>query len=209
MMTLLTVLSLIASQSSAAEKTFVVDDPGGRNMVKFESKAPLEQVIGTSSKITGTISFDPQEVIKTAKGDLVVDLTSLKTGISLRDEHLQSADYLNVVQYPKATLTILSVESDDRKSINPGQTVPVTAKGQLNLHGVEKEVTITGTVSYLSEIPEMVKMGYPGDLLNVDASFKINLSDFCIQRPQFLMLKLSEEIIVSVNFTATTGRAKN
>lgn len=190
----------------AQVKVFIIDDPGGRNTAKFESKAPLEQVIGTTNAVTGVISFDPNDVINTAKGEITVDVSTLKTGIALRDQHMRSKDYLDTDQFPKATLKITNVSSGDRTSINIGETLPVAAKGILSLRGVEKEIEVTGTVGYFSEVKELASYGYPGDMINVDASFKIKLSDFNIKRPQFLFLKLSEDITVSVNFTATTGR---
>ncbi len=187
-------------------KNFIIDDPGGRNTAKFESKAPLEQVVGTTNAVTGFIAFDPDDVIKTAKGEITVDVSTLKTGIALRDEHMRSKDYLDTSQFPKSILKIVEVRSGDRTSIKIGETLPVVAKGVLSLHGVEREIEVTGTVGYFAEVKELASYGYPGEMINVDASFKIKLSDFDIKRPQFLFLKLSEDILVSVNFTATTGR---
>lgn len=41
-----------------------------------------------------------------ASGALVIDTASIQTGIGRRDEHLRSADYFLVEQYPQMTFTV-------------------------------------------------------------------------------------------------------
>jgi len=43
-------------------KMFSVNDD--RNVLTFESKAPLEKIVGTTSKITGKIHADPKDITK-------------------------------------------------------------------------------------------------------------------------------------------------
>ncbi len=190
----------------AAEKRFIVDDPGGRNVARFESKAPLENIVGTTSAITGWVSFDPADLSNNYAAEITVDLATLKTGIDMRDGHLRSDKYLDTDKYPKATLKITKIDLAGRNTIKPGETTAIKASGLFTIHGVTKPVDITAKVGYFPENKELGPMGYPGEMLNVDGSFVVKLADFNIQRPQLLILKLSEEVTVSVNFTATTGR---
>ena len=48
-----------------------------------------------------------------------------------------------------------------------------------------------------------------GDLLKIDGSFSLKLSDFQIKVPQFLLMKLSEEIEIEISMLATTVPPKN
>ena len=77
---------------------FVVNDPAGRNKVTFRSKAPLEDIVGTSNQITGYLVFDPNNPQQGGRGELTVPVASINTGIPLRDEHLQSADWLDAAR---------------------------------------------------------------------------------------------------------------
>ena len=47
-----------------------------------------------------------------------------------------------------------------------------------------------------------------GDLLKIDGNFSLKLSDFKIKVPQFLVLKLSEEIQIEISILATTVAPK-
>lgn len=68
-----------------------------------------------------------------------IDLSSLVTDSPQLDEHLKSADFFNVAQYPKATFTSTSLTPAPAGS--PAGTTHLL-KGTLDLHGVQKEVSI-------------------------------------------------------------------
>ena len=77
------------------------------------------------------------------------------------------------------------------------------------MHGVEKRITLKGVkVTYLKGSKEL-EAGYMfGDLLKIDGNFSLKLSDFKIKVPQFLVLKLSEEIQIEISILATTVAPK-
>jgi polyisoprenoid-binding protein YceI len=198
--------SLFAVIVHAVEKRFIIDDPGGRNIARYESKAPLESVVGTTNKVTGYVAFDPDNAGKGYVAEIAVDLTSLDSGIEMRDKYMRSESYLDTEKYPIATLKITRVELGEKNSIKPGETVAVKATGLFSIHGVTKPVEVDARIGYFSEVAELSQRGYPGDLLNVDANFNIKFQDFGIQRPQFMVLRLADQVTVTTNFTAATGR---
>ena len=120
--TMLSLLAVMMIHSSAQAQSnpcnpcskkgtmFHVQDPMGRNSVTFKSAAPLEDITGTSNKITGYISFDPNNPDKGGHGKLTVPVASLNTGIPMRDEHLQGAEWLDAGTYPEITLEITKVK---------------------------------------------------------------------------------------------------
>ena len=83
------------------------------------------------------------------------------------------------------------------------------AEGLLKLHGVEKRITIKRVkITYLKGSKEL-EAGYMfGDLLKIDGNFSLKLNDFKIKVPQFLVLKLSEEIQIEISILATTVAPK-
>ena len=132
----------------------------------------------------------------------------------MRDEHLRE-QYLETKKFPKAILTIekiIKVEEKERKTpqkLENGKSAYVDAEGLLKLHGVEKRITLKGVkVTYLKGSKELEAGHMFGDLLKIDGNFSLKLSDFKIKVPQFLVLKLSEEIQIEISILATTVAPK-
>ncbi len=208
-----TLLVNISADHHQSKVTFHIYD--SKDLFQFKSKAPLETIVGTTSQITGKTIVDPDDITKNLKASFEIDLASIKTGITMRDEHLRE-QYLETEKFPKATLTIsniVKVEGDDRKTpqkLESGKSAYVNAEGILALHGVEKNLQLKRVkVTYLKGSKEL-EAGYMfGDLLKIDGSFSLKLSDFQIKVPQFLLMKLSEEIEIEISMLATTVPPKN
>lgn len=185
-------------------KYFGIDDPRGRDVLTFDSKAPLEKIVGTTSKITGHIQVNPKDITKGLKAAFALDLASLKTGIDKRDEHMRD-NFLETAKYPTAMLTIDKVTKASDKMLVDGKTLMVDAEGTLSLHGVKNTVQLKDiTVTYFDE-SEATKGRLPGDLLIINGGFSLNLPDYSIEVPQFIFLKLAETIKVSVDLAGSTA----
>ena len=190
-------------------KHFGIDDPRGRDVLTFDSKAPLEKIVGTTSKVTGSVQVNPKDITKGLKASFALDLASLKTGIDTRDEHMRD-NFLETAKYPTAMLTIDKVTRASDNMLMDGKTLTVDAEGTLLLHGVKNTVQLKDiTITYFDE-SEATKGRLPGDLLIINGDFSLNLPDYNIEVPQFIFLKLAETIKVSVDLagsTATVGVA--
>ena len=185
-------------------KHFGIDDPRGRDVLTFDSKAPLEKIVGTTSKITGSVQVNPKDITKGLKASFVLDLASLKTGIDKRDEHMRD-NFLETAKYPKAMLTIDKVTKASDNMLMDGKTLTVDAEGTLSLHGAKNAVHLKDiTVTYFDE-SEATKGRLPGDLLIINGGFSLNLPDYNIEIPQFIFLKLAETIKVSVDLAGSTA----
>lgn len=189
---------------------FYVDDPMERNTVTFKSEAPLEDIVGTTSQITGYLVFDPDNPTQGGRGELRVAVGSLNTGIPLRDEHLRSADWLDAERYPHAILTITDVQQVKKvKSSRDFQTYDVLLIGEFSLHGKTRQLEIPGRLTYLKESPE-TRQKMEGDLLAVRASFSVDLADFGVTGPRgagLIGTKVGGRIEVEVSFVGSTGQA--
>jgi polyisoprenoid-binding protein YceI len=93
----------------------------------------LGTTVGRFTKFEGNIDIDrdhPEKSSVMAK----IDVPSINTGITKRDDHLRSADFFNVAKYPEITFKSHAVK---RTGGNSGDIV-----GDLTMHGVTKPITL-------------------------------------------------------------------
>jgi polyisoprenoid-binding protein YceI len=95
----------------------------------------LSTVRGSFGQLSGTISEDNGTV---QGAEATIDIASITTNQEARDNHLRSADFFDVEQYPTAHFKLLKA---DRK----GDEITVT--GDLSIRGVTKSVTLKGEVA--------------------------------------------------------------
>jgi polyisoprenoid-binding protein YceI len=184
--------------STTGEQTFNFEDK--RNQATFFSTTPLEDVTGISNAVSGKVSFDVSD-IKTLKGSISIPVASLDTGIELRNEHLVSANWMDAESYPNITFNIKSV-SDVKVEADNKLSAKVT--GDFTAHGVTKEVVANATITYLVE-SEQTKQRAPGDLLGVQASFNVNLSDYDIEN-MLIGQKVAEEVKIDISMVGSNAK---
>jgi len=166
----------------------------------FFSSTPLEDVTGLSNDVKGSITFDVGDV-STLKGSISISTASLKTGIDLRDGHLQSENWLDAESYPEITFVIKNVSNV--KSLEDNK-LEVKVVGDFTTHGVTKEVIADITMTYLDE-SEQTKKKAPGDLLGVEAKFSIILSDYEVDN-MVLGSKVSDSIEITVTMVGSNAK---
>ena len=110
---------LVPGLASAQVRTFRVES-GSR--ATFVSEAPLETINGVTSRVTGELRVNTASLGSTT-GTFTIPTNSLRTGIDLRDEHLQSSTWLDASANPNITFEITRVEG--ATSIAANQTVNV------------------------------------------------------------------------------------
>jgi polyisoprenoid-binding protein YceI len=179
--------------AAAQAQTFKVDD-GGENKIQFVSDAPLEKFTGTSGKLSGEIKVDPNKPADT-KAELKVPVSSIKTGIELRDEHLQKDNWLDAKKYPDIKFVITKVTGVEK--LKPNEAVDATVSGKFTMHGVTKDVTATAKVRWTPAA------GGKPDTLRVQASFPVKLEDHKVTIPSIVALKVAPEIKVNVELRAS------
>jgi polyisoprenoid-binding protein YceI len=94
-----------------------------------------------------------------------IDLASIDTGHEMRDNHLRSADYLEIDTYPT-----MSYRSTGIRPAGDGLTID----GELTLHGVTRQVPLAVEVSGFGPDP------WGGQRAGFSATAEINRSDFGI-----------------------------
>ena len=210
MVLLLLSTALMAQDQMTGSKDgmkFIVNDPGKRDNVTFKSYAPLEDIIGYSNEISGYLVFDPSNPTKVGQGELTVPVKSLDTGIPVRNEHLQSAGWLNAEKYPNITLKINSIKNiREIKGTLESATYDLTVLGDFTLMGKTNAVEFPARVTYLKGT-DATKAKMPGDLLAARASFSITLKDYGITGPEGMNIigsKIGESIEIEVSIMGST-----
>ena len=186
---------------------FYIADPMARNAVSFASRAPLEDIIGTTNQIVGYVVFDPTNPTKGVRGQLNVAVASLATGIPLRDEHLHGGEWLGAKCFPEISFRIENVKNV--KVVNEtgsSKTYEMLVIGAFSLHGKTKQVEVPARMTYLPE-SELTRQKMAGDLVAGRTSFNVALKDFGIKGFEGVVgSKVSETISVEVSFIATNKK---
>jgi polyisoprenoid-binding protein YceI len=193
------------TSASTNSLRFEIQNPNGRNNVTFYSNAPLEDITGTSSEMSGYILYDPDNPHERAHGTITVPVASLNTGIPLRDEHLRSRDWLHADKFREITLEIQAIRKlTEVKSGDGFMTYDLVVVGDLSIHGKTRRMEVPGRLTYL-EGSSRSQAATAGDLLAVRAEFEVVLEDFEISGPRgrgIIGSKVGDTIRVEVNFRA-------
>jgi polyisoprenoid-binding protein YceI len=88
---------------------------------------------GRFDKVSGKITLD--RAGKTGTADVIIDVSSLSTGVAKLDDHLKSEDFFNAAKYP--TLTFRA-----SKIVFNGDA-PGSVPGEFTMLGVTKPATLT------------------------------------------------------------------
>jgi polyisoprenoid-binding protein YceI len=104
---------------------------GENYSVKFDGGDPSGEFKG----LKGTINFDPAN-LGASNFDVSIDVATINTGNGMKNTHAVSDKWLDAAKYPLIKFT--------SKSISKTAT-GYEAKGTLEMHGVQKEITLPFT----------------------------------------------------------------
>ena len=167
----------IPAAAAAAPETYVVDPV--HSFTHFTvSHLGMSTIGGRFDRMSGKIVLD--RAAKSGEVDIAVDAASINTGDAKheagswaaknygprsRDEHLRTADFFNVAEYPQVNYksTKLHFNGDTLESVD----------GTLTLLGVSKPVKLTVTAYRCAPNPFTKK-----DMCGADAVAQIKRSDF-------------------------------
>ena len=183
----LAVMTLFFALSRAESRNFRVAEKESR--VLFQSEARLETFNGVAEKVRGAIALDPDD-LRNASGSVRVDVRSMKTGIKLRDEHLQSSNWLDAERYPEIVFMLDRIVGAQRL-VDKGE-VNLRLEGKFSLHGITKPMTVDAKARYDASKNEVVFM----------TRFKVKLEDYGISIPTLVALKVAREITVRATIVA-------
>jgi len=124
----------------------------------------ITNVRGGFRSVQGTVVYDPENLNQSSV-EVVIDAKSIDTREADRDAHLKSADFLDAEKYPTITFKSKTITADDDGELR--------LKGDLNIHGVTKEVVLK------VERPSAEQKDPYGNVrIGASATTKIKRSDF-------------------------------
>lgn len=150
----------------------------GSVVMEAVGRPAMVKIKGTGEGPQGSLTIKEGKV----SGEITFSLSTLKTGIDLRDEHMKNK-YLEIDKHPKATLTLKDVQLPKTWSKEKPQVAEVPFKGELTLHGEKKSVEGTFEVTSGKELK---------------AKMEIKISDFKIAVPSYLGITVADTVKVQI-----------
>ena len=197
-------LVLAGSLDAGAQtvREFKIDDAWGRDVVEFRTTAPLEEIVGTTNELTGAVRIDPSAIRGSGtQATFVVDLTTIKTGIAMRDGAVHKA--LGAPDHSTANFKVLRVKSASADALSPNAPVQIVAEGSFELHGITKTFDVPATLTYVPKGGPFSKMR-PGNFVRITSAFDIRLEDFQVdRRGPVLVLQVGETAHVTLSAIAS------
>lgn len=178
-------LVLAGSTATASEDTWLVQQGDVRVICPMTIGGSFD---AKTKALSGSISARG-DALPDLDGSLAVDLSTLDTGIDLRNQHLRET-YLEVGNGPGFDMATLS-------QVRVTGFQPDAPKGKrsftglLTLHGVTQAVS--GTAHF-----QQTTTG-----LRVSASFPVVLADYRIRKPRYLGIGVKDAVQIEVVFAAS------
>ncbi len=159
----------------------------GYRVVEQLASVGANTAVGRTPTVRGSMTVAGTQI---SDATIEADLTALQSDDQRRDGQLRQHG-LETSQFPTATFK-LSSPIDLGTVPTDGQEVSVTAKGQLTLHGVTKDV----------EIPLKAKLS--GDVVAVTGSLPIVFADYGIVAPSsFIVLSIEDHGVMELQLFFT------
>jgi len=130
---LATALSAVLTIPAAAATSTWQIDPAHTAAGFAVKHLMISTVRGQFKGITGTITWDDQDITKSTV-DVTIDSTTVDTSEPMRDKDLKSEKFFDVAKYPTITFKSKKVEA-----VSAGK---LKITGDLTIHGVTKEAVL-------------------------------------------------------------------
>ena len=125
------ILALAAPLAMAQYSTWASDPP--HSEVDFSIRhGGVSNVHGRFGSVAATLVYNEADVTKSTV-TATIDVSTVDTGVALRDTDLKTDNFLDVAKFPTATFTSTSVVKNGNK---------LTVSGNFTLHGVTKPVVL-------------------------------------------------------------------
>ena len=145
--------------------TWTID--ASHSLVEFSAKhMMITTVKGRIADVRGTLTIDESRP-EASSVEVEFDAASIDTRADQRDQHLRSADFLDVERFPKITFRSRRVEG---AAATEGATFRIV--GDLTIRGTTREVTLDATYEGAGRDP------WGGDRISFSATTKIDRRDF-------------------------------
>ncbi len=152
--------------------------------------AGLIETVGRTRAVKGDFQFNISgDQVTVAGGSIVVDLTTLASDDSRRDQRIRT-QYLESSQYPLAEFAPTAIKNFPAGAAE-GQDVPFQLLGDLTIRNITQPATFNVTAKL------------EGNALSGTARTTLLMTDFGFEPPNIAnILKVADEFVVTIDFTA-------
>jgi polyisoprenoid-binding protein YceI len=173
--------TLYRIDASRSEASYTVDET-------FFDARGLVTVVGTTNAVAGDILFDPANPPASQIGEIVVDVSQLRTDEPSRDNAIRRA-YLESMRYPLATFRNATL-TDMPAQWTEGTPLTFKMAGDLTVREVTRSV--------VWDVQATVTSGE----LTASATTAIHLSDFGISPPSLSILRVEDDMVLRLDIVA-------
>lgn len=183
-MTMLPLIVLFSTATLAAPETYTIDE--NHTLPRFSySHFGYSTQLSRFDKTSGKIIIDRQA--KSGSVEVTIDTTSVNTGSTLFNEHIQGEDFLDTAKYPTATFISNKFKFKHDKL--------VSVDGNLTLKGISKPVTLNVTSFHCMPHPILKK-----DACGANATTVIKRTEFNMGK---YAPNVSDEVTLTIPVEAT------
>ena len=158
----LTIAASFSSLALAAPETFVFDQNHTKPRFEYNHMGYSIQE-SRFDTVTGKIIID--RAAHTGSVDVTIEATSVNTGSTVFNGHIQGEDFFDTAKFPTITYKADKMKFDGDKL--------VAVEGNLTIKGISKPVTLTVT-SFMCMMHPMMKK----EACGANATAKVKRSDF-------------------------------
>jgi polyisoprenoid-binding protein YceI len=182
-MALITGIMALAAPLALAQASTWVSDQAHSDVNFSITHMSISKVHGSFGKVAATIVYNEADVTKSVVS-ATIDVSTVETGQSARDNHLKTDAFFDVAKFPKATFSSTSVAKDGNK---------LKVSGTLTLHGVTQPVVleVEGPVGPVQGMDKKPHAGF-------SASTTISRSAFGIG-PNFPAAAVGDEVQLTLD----------
>jgi polyisoprenoid-binding protein YceI len=187
-----------AAAADAAPRTYTIS-PDGKNAASFRIDDAIERIDGTTTKVSGSVVADAENAAASTV-NLRVELASLDTGISLRNQHVRER-FLETSKYPYARFKSVGVKAPST-AIAPNNPADIDVTGDFTMHGVTRRITVPVRVVVIPESDLTKSTRGPGDWIHATATFSVRLADYDVHVPDTFLVNTADPIPVRIDVFA-------
>lgn len=185
------VLALVVWASAAQAAPF---EAAAGSKITYQAIHPAHEVNGVTEKVRGKVEYDPAkplEFIGLVNKNVQADWADFDSGNKNRDANVRVV--VNADKFPSIAFVIEAIE----KPVQTGTVIAGQLRGRLYINGVKQ--TLTAPVSI--DVTDAKR-------ILVSAKLITKMTDFKIDRPSLLFVKVNDDLIIDVNLVfqpATTA----
>lgn len=148
--------------------------------ISFFSEAPLENI--------QAVNKDAKSLINTSNNEIavIIGIRSFKFEKALMEEHFNE----NYMESDKYKTAVFKGKINEAIDFSKDGTYNVSATGNLNIHGIDQERTLKGTITI------------KGNMTVLNSKFKVALKDHKIKIPKAVVSNIAEvvDVTVTINY---------